>query len=167
MFIGHLPAGFILTNFLQKRLRDKRFLWLGLIGSVLPDIDLLYFYLVDNRQTLHHDYWIHIPFYWFCICLISFACLYLFRQNRLYTAAIIFFANIFLHLLLDTVVGGIVWLYPLSEHSLFLTVVPARYQPWYLSFVFHWTFLLEIGLIVWTIVKLVKDRKEPPRLANP
>lgn len=167
MFIGHLPAGYILTDFLQKRLNTKRFLWLGLLASILPDFDLLYFYFVDNKQTLHHDYWIHVPFYWLCIGLATFVCLSLFRQSHLFGAATIFFANIFLHLFLDTIAGGIAWLYPLSEHSFFLVTVPARYQPWYLSFVFHWTFLLETGVIIWAIVIRIRKRKEQSQLANP
>jgi len=31
---------------------------------VLPDLDMAYFYLIDERQRRHHTYWGHIPFAW-------------------------------------------------------------------------------------------------------
>jgi inner membrane protein len=159
MFIAHLSAGYLLTDSLQRRFKIKDFLLVGLVASILPDIDLFYFFFVDNRQSLHHAYWTHIPFDWLCIALVVFVSLRLFNQGKYYLAAIIFFANIFLHMLLDTIAGGIMWLYPFSQTELFLVTVPARFHPWYLNFVFHWTFLLEIALIVWSIVRLVNNRK--------
>lgn len=159
MFLAHLPAGYILTNFLQKKLNTSRFLWVGLVASILPDIDLVYFYLFDHRQTLHHSYWIHVPFYWLILGLLTLIVIRLSKQRAYLAAAIIFFANIFLHLLLDTLVGKIEWLYPISSHAFYLFDVPAKYDFWVYNFIFHWTFLLEMAVIVWAVYLLFKNYK--------
>src|SRR3989338_5106083 len=98
MFIGHLPAGYVLTKTVQKNIKTTKYLFIGLIASVLPDIDILYFYLIDNRQNLHHSYWIHIPFYWLIIAVVTFAIIWLTKKKEYIIASIIFFSNIFLHL---------------------------------------------------------------------
>lgn len=157
MFLAHLPAGYILTKFLQKKLNTNRFLWVGLVASILPDIDLVYFYLFDHQQTLHHSYWIHVPFYWLILGLLTLIIIRLSKQRAHLAAAIIFFANIFLHLLLDTLVGKIKWFYPLSSQAYYLFDVPAKYDFWVYNFFFHWTFLLEMAVIIWTLYLLLKN----------
>jgi inner membrane protein len=76
MFIAHLPAGYVLTRRLIDRAPagdalSRRLLALGLWASVLPNLDLLYFYLIDNRQTLHHLYWPHVPVSWLAPAALS------------------------------------------------------------------------------------------------
>ncbi len=49
MFFGHLPAGYLCTTWLLKKRevapRDRNILlFLGLFGSVAPDLDMFYFY---------------------------------------------------------------------------------------------------------------------------
>lgn len=158
MFIGHIPAGYILTKTIQKKFKTTKYLCLGIIASIFPDIDILYFYLIDDRQTLHHSYWIHIPFYWFLIGLITLVTIWLFKKKAYYIATIIFFSNIFLHLILDTIVGKIEWLYPFTNQAYFLFDVPAVYNFWVYNFIFHWTFLFEIGVITWAIYIMIKGR---------
>lgn len=151
MFIGHLPAGYLLTEKLQKHLKLKGYVALGLIASVVPDFDLFYFYLFDERANFHHSYWTHIPFYWLLIAIFTALVLMIFKQRRYFGAALIFFSNIFLHLFLDTIVGKIEWLSPFNETSFAFFEVPARYNWWVWNFVFHWTFLFEIVIVVWAL----------------
>lgn len=151
MFIGHLPAGYVLTKTIQKKFKTESYLWLGLIASVLPDIDIFHFYLIDNRQNLHHGYWIHIPFYWLIMGIITFAVIWFTKKKGYTIAAIIFFSNIFLHLFLDTIVGKIEWLFPFTDKAYYMFDVPATHDFWVHNFLFHWTFLLEIGVIFWAI----------------
>lgn len=158
MFIGHLPAGYVLTKMVQKNSKTTKYLLVGLVASVLPDIDILYFYLIDNRQNLHHSYWIHIPFYWLIIGAVTFSAIWLLKKKEYSVAAFIFFANIFLHLILDTIVGKVEWLYPLTDTAYFLFDVPAIYDFWVYNFIFHWTFLFEIGVIGWAMYILIKER---------
>ncbi|PJE64863.1 MAG: hypothetical protein COU90_01195 [Candidatus Ryanbacteria bacterium CG10_big_fil_rev_8_21_14_0_10_43_42] len=160
MFIAHFPAGYILTKKLQEKQRVNKYLWLGLVASILPDIDLLWFYLVDNRQTLHHDYWLHVPIFWVGIFVIWYLFLLISKQlNQKYLLpTVIFFTSITLHLLLDTIAGGIAWFYPFSDTSFVLIDVPAKYGWWVWNFVFHWSFLLELGIILWAITVFSKSQ---------
>ena len=160
MFIGHLPAGYILTQKLQQKLHFSRYLWIGLIGSFFPDVDIFYFYLVDHRQHLHHGYWTHIPFDWLMITAVTCSIVWLLKLNKRYLmAAIIFFSNVFLHLLLDTIVGKIEWLFPFTDKAYYLFDVPAVYDVWVYNFIFHWTFLFELGTIIWAMHLFVKTRQ--------
>lgn len=125
----------------------------------MPDLDILWFYLIDDRQTLHHKYWIHKPIYWLGFLLIITIFLYFYRKKNPIFISVVFFSNVFLHLILDTITGKIDWLYPFSNYSLALVEVPSRYNWWVWNFVFHWTFLLEIAIILWAIVIFVKNNQ--------
>ena len=158
MFIGHLPAGYVLTKKVQKNTKTGKYLLVGLIASILPDIDMLYFYLIDNRQNLHHSYWTHIPFYWLLIAAATFAIIWLLKKKNYMIAAIIFFSNIFLHLFLDTIVGKIEWLFPFTDNAYYMVDVPSVYHFWVYNFIFHWTFLLEIAVLIWAVYIFIKSR---------
>lgn len=165
MFIGHLPAGYLLTRFIQKAFNTQKYLWVGLVASVLPDIDMLYFYFVDDQQTLHHQYFTHVPLLWIALWIIV-ALVAMFLQKRAaLIIATIFFANLILHFALDSIVGGISWLAPFSTVTTTLFTVPATHNFWVWSFVFHGTFLLEIMLIVSAGIVLNQTYKnqKPPR----
>jgi len=162
MFIGHLPAGYILTKKLQKSGGATKYLWIGLLASILPDIDMVYFYLVDQKQHLHHDYWIHTPFYWILISLFAFLVLKVLKKQKYYLLGFVFFANIFLHLFLDTLVGKINWFYPFSSKSFSFFEVPAIYDFWVYNFIFHWTFLFEVFVIFWAITLFLQRKNNTP-----
>ena len=58
MLIGHIPAGYLATSAVLRRRqlgRDvrRRLMLLGLAASVAPDVDLLWFFLVDHRRHDH------------------------------------------------------------------------------------------------------------------
>jgi len=154
MFIAHLPAGYLMARRLVPRLareprRARSLMVLCLVASVLPDIDLVYFYLFDDRRTLHHDYWTHIPAFWL---LATGAAVALFRIARApvpWSAVAALLAGLFLHLALDTVTGGIAWLYPYDIGRYVLVDVPARFDWWVWNFVLHWSFVLEIAILAW------------------
>jgi len=154
MLIAHLPAGYLLARRLAPRLAAgpadvRRLMAVGLVASVFPDIDLVYFYLIDGRQTLHHDYWTHIPAFWPAATLAAAALLWLARMGIPWREFLVFLAGILLHLVLDTPAGGILWGWPVSLHRFMLVEVPARFDWWVWSFVLHWTFLAELGIVAW------------------
>ena len=65
-----------------------------------------------------------------------------------------FLSLVFLHLVLDTVSGGIAWLYPYDAGSIVLIDVPARFDWWVWNFILHWSFLPEIAIVFWAATEL-------------
>src|SRR4051794_5179826 len=118
VLIAHLPAGYLVSRALSRR-----WILFGLAGSVFPDIDLLWFYLVDHRQHMHHSYWTHIPIFW---AFIGALC----ELFALGWPARLFVGNALVHLVLDTVQGGIAWAYPFSDERFVFVRVPALHGHW-------------------------------------
>jgi len=159
MIIAHAPAGIILSTWLQRKFEKSnpsyRQLLIGTLGAVAPDFDMIYFYLLDQRQHHHHTYWTHYPVFWLVLAVLSYA--WLGNRNKLVYWC--FFVNIYLHLLLDSIVGDIWWLAPWLDKPFSLFTVPAVYQPWWLNFILHWSFGLELFLSAWALIVL-KNRGE-------
>ena len=153
MFLAHLPAGYIVSKFLLTKFnsgpsRKKYLLFLGLLGSVFPDLDMLYFYLIDNRQHGHHSYWSHIPVYWICLLGICYVIAAIIKSRFFAKAATIFVTCILLHLLLDSFAGGgIKWLHPFSDSYLSIFSIPSRQGYWLWNYFLHWTALVELTII--------------------
>lgn len=167
MFVAHLPAGYILTRRLidgapKAEIPQQSLLALGLVSAILPDLDLLYFYLIDHRQTLHHLYWTHLPLIWLGPAIGSLLiCAWV--KNRLLTlAASVFYGNIFLHLLLDTAVGNMFWLYPFFTESFSLFEVTARHGWWVWNYILHWSFGLELAICAWAVTVYSRASRKRP-----
>lgn len=150
MFIAHLPAGYILAKFLDKKLKQtktskKAFFAIIMIGAVFPDIDLFYFYLFDNRSVHHHKYFLHWFSFWIPIFVISYLYFKFSKYtSRLALAIVLLSSAALLHISLDTFVGD-VWLFaPFIDKPYVFFEVTSRYQPWWLNFIFHWSFFVEI-----------------------
>jgi inner membrane protein len=167
MFIAHMPAGYLVTRYglrgfgahLANSRNLKYYVMFALLCSVLPDFDLIYFYLVDHRQHEHHSYWTHIPLFWVLFtALVYFGAKAFFKKNLGALCAILL-ANTQLHMLLDSVAGGIYWLYPFNSEKYRLFVITSRFDWWVFNYIFHWTFLLELTIIVTTAYVVWADRK--------
>lgn len=152
MIIAHLPAGYLLCRWLQPRLpvalQSQHLLLCGLFGSVFPDFDLLYFYLLDARQHHHHHYWTHLPIVWLLLSVLLLHGLWRRGHPAALGCAVLFLGNVWLHLLLDSWAGDIWWLYPLLDQPFALFQVPAGPGFWLWSFVGHWTFVAEVILLL-------------------
>lgn len=163
MLTAHLPLGYLVTKATIKTAHytdnPRALMFLGLIGSVFPDFDMLYFYLIDNSQHHHHTYWTHIPIFWFGIFLILGVLLKIFKAHYL-PFLVVFGVNVIIHLITDTIVGDIKWLYPWTDSYFALATVPARYQPWWLNFIFHWSFVVELFIIVTALYFLLKPNNK-------
>lgn len=155
MFVGHLPAGYLLTQALARSLPPR---WraavgsapvmaVGLIASILPDLDLLYFYLIDARRHLHHGYRTHIPLFWVVAFALTGSLAWLARSRKIAVLGALVFCNVQLHLVLDTIAGKIRWLYPLRANDFVLFEIPAVHRWWVLYFLLHRTFLLELLVV--------------------
>ncbi|PWT74683.1 MAG: hydrolase [Proteobacteria bacterium] len=118
MLIGHLPAGYLAARYLWHRYGAERglgwnhMLGAALLGNVFPDIDWLYYYLIDHRRHYHHAYWTHLPVFWLLVVPVVVLSLRFARHSRAAVIAGVFGAGAFLHLLLDSIAGRIWWLYP-------------------------------------------------------
>jgi inner membrane protein len=163
MLIAHLPAGYLLTTAIQDRLgdRSRAVLATGLVASVLPDLDLLWFYFADGRQTMHHEFVTHAPLVWVAVAAVAWAVAHSLRIRGAGVLIGVALANLLLHCALDSVVGRIRWLWPLSDLETTLITIPARYDWWVWSFVLHPYFLLELAIIAAAGVVLWRRTRNP------
>lgn len=160
MFIAHLPAAYLAF---KAAPRLPRSLWLaGMLGSVAPDLDLLYFYFVDHRAHHHHDYITHRPFFWASLILLGFG---VSRYGHAFTGRFIrwFSAGAMIHMALDTIAGRIGWLWPFSDAAAPLVVIQATHSNWILSFLNHWTFKIEIAIVVVAFSVFLQARRRARR----
>ena len=158
MFIAHLPAGYIVacaTQVIgkpffkaQNTASWKLLLITSMVFSVLPDFDLLWFYLVDHRQVLHHRYYTHLPLFWLVLLLPPLLLTVALRRWKMSQYIAVALVSVLMHQFLDTVSGGIKWLWPFANEWTRWFTVPAIYNEWIVNFIFHWTFLLELGVFV-------------------
>ncbi|GHC45751.1 metal-dependent hydrolase [Neogemmobacter tilapiae] len=153
MILAHLPAGYLTGRAMGAR--RGLVLWAALLGGVFPDFDMFWFHLVDQGSVHHHRYPVHIPGFWALVALIALPLIRLMRP-ALFAPACAFLAAIAVHLVLDSVGGGILWLWPFNDQLYSLIKVPATQSHWVLSFIFHWSFLAEIAIVgsaVWVWLK--------------
>ena len=80
MIIAHLPAGYI---FARAAGTKGAVMGAVLLASVLPDFDMLWFYLVDNKAMHHHRYYPHIPAIWLAIAAIILPIIYSLKKHWL------------------------------------------------------------------------------------
>lgn len=164
MFIAHLPSGYLLARYLYKRIQPsniskKMFYSAVLIGAVFPDFDLFYFYLIDNRAVHHHKYFMHwfsfwIPIFWVAITWLKISQF----KSKCATILSLFSGAVLMHICLDTFVGD-VWLFmPFIDKPYVFFEVNPRYQPWWLNFVFHWSFGVELVICLYALYQF-KVRK--------
>jgi inner membrane protein len=63
----------------------------------------------------------------------------------------------FTHMVLDSVVGDIAWLAPYSDEYFALSHVEAMFKPWWLNFILHWSFALELLLVALAVYVWRRD----------
>jgi inner membrane protein len=147
MFIAHIPAGYLASSLIvQKQTNKCRLLAFGIGCSVLPDLDLLWFYLVDNRQTGHHAYIFHWPLFWCALAMGAWLFSWHTKKAWMHAYIVVGLVCLTLHMFLDSFAAEIYWLKPLSDMHLNVVEVPAQYNWWVWNFVFHWTFAVELAI---------------------
>lgn len=160
MILAHLPSGYLLGRVAGGR--DRAILIAALIGSVAPDFDMVWFYLIDQGQTHHHRFWPHIPLVILGIAAAALPLTALIARRWMAPVAA-FFAAVMMHLVLDTVNGAILWLWPFSDRLYSLVTVPATRAHWVLSFLTHWSTLAELAIIAAAALLLRRDlRRRTP-----
>jgi len=147
MIIAHLPAGYLLVKALSGKFRPDQAagLWLcGLTASVLPDLDILWFYLEGGVRN-HRYYPTHWPLFWLALFAVSVLVLLLMKKRRALVYPVMVLAGVALHLLLDTIGGPIFYAAPFSlEDRMQLVRVPAVHGWWLMNYLRHWIFQVEM-----------------------
>jgi len=166
MMIAHLPAGYLCTSALLDALEPpspsrRALMRVGLLGSVLPDFDMFFFVLDEAHPPTHHGYWTHMPLFWAGATLALLLLAWGLRQRALFAIALVGGVNAFLHVILDTPTGYIQWLEPWSHAPIGYIDIPDRYRPWPLNYFLHWTFGLEIAIVVAAILFYLYRRRHP------
>ncbi|MFM7445586.1 MAG: metal-dependent hydrolase, partial [Tabrizicola sp.] len=110
MLTAHLPSGYIAGRMVPKGIPYA--LPVALVASVLPDVDMIWFHFVDDGAIHHHRYWVHIPAFWLAVAAISLPVLTWLGYLR---TGLVFFGVILLHLVLDSLSGGILWAAPFND----------------------------------------------------
>lgn len=168
MFIAHLPAGYLLGRLVQRTSPGSQ--WVipaALFGSVAPDLDLVYFYLIDEGRTHHHHYLTHMPLFWAAVAVLTLVPMW-YAQSRYLAAAVAFFVGVLSHMALDSIAAPTYWLAPFSDMKTELFPVPATHSHWIVSFVLHWTFLIEVGITLLAVAVLAASRpRKAARLSAP
>lgn len=153
MFIAHLPAGWLLA----RRFDDRRARVAFLAGAVAPDLDLIWWYLVDGGAVHHHRYFTHLPLVW---VLAALGASVLLRAGSR-PIALALCGGVLLHIALDSVAGDVAWLWPFDQRLFSMVTVPTTDAHWLVSFATHWTFGIEIALVV--VAAAVALRRRPRR----
>lgn len=157
MFIAHMPSGYIFTTLLVERIRhlpacSSAVIAGGIVGALAPDFDMAYFYLVDHRQTHHHKYVTHWPMLWLSLVLAAAVWLRLSKSPKGTFIALVFSLAGTLHIVLDSLVGDIWWFLPFVDRPFSLFTVPAVFKPWWLNFILHWSFAVELAICIWALL---------------
>lgn len=152
MITAHLPSGYVLGRMLPPA---TYVLPAALIGGILPDFDLIWFYLIDDRAFHHHRYWVHIPMFWIMVASVALP-LMAWAKRAYLPALCAFFAALMLHICLDSIAGGVLWQWPWSDQMTSLIKVPATYDNWVANFILHPVFLLEV--LIWSAAFILWQR---------
>jgi len=143
VFIGHLPAAYLFgrtaSKYLYANSSMSRYTVLAaMTGGILPDVDLVYFYTIGARQTVHHAYWSHIPIYWLISYVVLASIALLLRRIGAFKLLSVFF--------------------PLSTKAYTLVHVPAVHGWWVANFLLHWTFAIELFITSLAVIFYIKYR---------
>ena len=153
MIFAHLPAGYLISRCVYRKLgcdavSRAAFVLAGLVGAVAPDFDFAYFFLVDGRQHHHHTYFTHFPVFWLALIVVSAIWFCATRFRFVPALALIFACNGFVHLLLDSIAGGIAWLAPWSIYLYSLSDLCCYLVPESTMNFVHLSWALEVSILL-------------------
>ena len=156
MFFAHIPAGYLLSQGLlniraAQRLTpntQRKLLATGLVASVLPDLDLVYFYLEACCRGGHRVLPSHWPMLWLGVALLVTLVAWIARRKDWLWYNLFLLANVQLHFLLDTVAGPIRWFHPFDP-SYFTWIYVERKPGWWVwSYLTHISMIIELSIVV-------------------
>jgi inner membrane protein len=158
MMVGHIAAGYFTTYYLMRRYKLLwRWPWfaLGLFASIIPDLDIFYQMYVNKLYLTHRYYFTYIPLFYLVVFIFCLLVQLIFKKKWLKYAILIIFANIFVHLLLDTPFYGIMWLWPFYKGLIGIYDVGGNGGIFVKNYWHHWYFYSEIVLWILAIYHLI------------
>ena len=166
MIFSHAPAGFLVA-LVTKKLWDKgltkrQTLWIFIIGTfsaLVPDIDVIYFYLLKAEMT-HRELFTHSFILYIVISLIIFLIGYLLKKQFIKAIAIVFFFSTLSHLILDSMTAGVPWLYPINNFLYGFLSIPFLNNGFYGQNLFVFTLSTEvlIFLLLFNVIIFIKSK---------
>src|SRR3989338_2294883 len=111
MLLAHGPLGILIAwkilsssrSFAVLRKQQWLFLFVGFLGGLFPDIDLLYTYLVDARVS-HREFYTHSFFIYLAVFIVCYAlCVLTKRPVWMRMLFLVFFLGVTSHLLSDAI----------------------------------------------------------------
>lgn len=160
MLIAHAPVGYIIAKKTNKDFcKNRSYVISSIVFAVWPDFDLIYYYFFDETKTFHHLYFTHLPIVAAVSFLIGLPVLFAKPLAKIKPYYILFYVNWTVHLILDTYTGGTAWLYPLNTEIYKLIKISANYASWVVSFMLHWSFLLELVIVLWAAIVFLRPRR--------
>ncbi|MBN1756883.1 MAG: metal-dependent hydrolase [Chitinispirillaceae bacterium] len=160
MLIAHGPAGYLLTRVLARTVfkrivlpvRSNRMyqamIAAGMFGGILPDFDFIYHIFIDSDRTPHHSYFTHFPLFWMALLGIALLAGRWQRFRKAMPVMVILCLSALLHLICDTLTGTVYWLAPLNSAGFNVFKVADVNIWWVNNYMYHWTFLIEIGIVI-------------------
>jgi hypothetical protein len=156
MLIAHLPAGYLIAKakeFCSTSLTRTE-LKFGLLGAVIPDIDMLWFWTIDH----HHGYFTHWPIFWLLIWIVGIALSKVWPRRVSTTIVNLFGLGALSHMILDSVAAPIMWLAPFTYQWFEFANVPASPHGATYAMITHWTFAIELCICAGSLVVLALSR---------
>ena len=152
MFIAHAPFGYVISVAVMNRVRStptKLLIVACMLGALAPDFDLAYLHLIEHGRTHHHRYFTHWPIIWISLTFICAIAYINAKRSGPALVGLMFSIGGFSHMILDSLVGDIWWFAPFLDLPFSFAHVPALYHPWWLNFVLHWSFVVELLICAW------------------
>ncbi len=149
MLIAHLPAGYLAAKGAKAAGVSQTVFWGILLGSIVPDFDMLWFHFVDHGNTHHHEYLTHRPLVWAVVLGVGLV----FRQLFIVGIGV----GAIFHLMLDSIAGKVTWGWPFFDQATTLVVVQPTHDHWVKSFLTHWTFKVEIAVVAFAVFVFIRS----------
>lgn len=158
-------AAALLRRLGNATVAPSAFILAAMVGAVAPDFDLAYFYLVDDRMTPHRQYLTHWPLLWLSLAAVCAGWLHRAPSN-VARLLLVFCLGGVLHLILDSIAGRIWWFAPFVDQSYTLVAVPARFKPWWLNFMLHWSAASELVICAWALIVYRRQQRRATAFAR-
>lgn len=121
MVFAHGPGSFIAAHTTKKwwakdisEAFQKKLLILSAILGAAVDLDMLFVWFFDGRNS-HREFLTHTPILYVFITVIILGFGAVLKNKKVFAIGKVFFVATITHIILDSLFGGIMWLFPFSD----------------------------------------------------